>query len=128
MVRTKIIATLGPASSTPAVLRRMITKGLDMVRLNFSHGCHRDHREKINLVRALNKKMRRGIKIIQDLEGYRLRIGRLPQPLALKKRSSFYLTQRDIIGDAGEVPFDYCGNLKENYEARNKDYAGVYKG
>ena len=62
MVKTKIIATLGPASSREAVLRKMFIKGLDVVRLNFSHGIHHEHLKRIHLVRLLNKKMRRRTK------------------------------------------------------------------
>ncbi|MFC1699772.1 pyruvate kinase, partial [Candidatus Omnitrophota bacterium] len=69
MVKTKIIATLGPAADSEVVLRKMILAGLDAVRLNFSHGTHLEHLARIKLVRRLNKKMRRAIKIMQDLEG-----------------------------------------------------------
>ena len=110
--KTKIIATLGPASSSEAVLRKMFIAGLDAVRLNFSHGNHPEHRGRIKTVRALNKKMRRAIKIIQDLEGYRIRIGRLTKPIELRKRDPFYLTQKNILGSKREVSFDYTGSLK----------------
>jgi len=111
MVKTKIVATLGPASSSEAALRKMFIGGLDIVRLNFSHGSHPEHLHRIGLVRALNKKMRRAIKIMQDLEGYRLRIGRLKEPVELRKESRFYLSQEDIIGNKNEVGFDYKGPL-----------------
>lgn len=109
---TKIIATLGPSSSKEAILRKMITRGLDCVRLNFSHGTPKEHLEKISLIRALNAKMRRSIKIMQDLEGYRIRVGRLNEPLQLKKSRYIYFTQQDIVGSEREVSFDYLGSLK----------------
>ncbi|MCM8774929.1 MAG: pyruvate kinase [Candidatus Omnitrophica bacterium] len=112
MVKTKIIATLGPSSDNRAVLREMITKGLDAVRLNFSHGTHADHIRRIRLVRELNRKMRRAVKIMQDLEGYRIRIGKLTKPIELKKRHEFYLTPGDRVGDDHEVSFDYEGPLR----------------
>ena len=88
MVKTKIIATLGPASSSETVLRKMIQCGLDIVRLNFSHGSHEEHKNRIGIIRRLNRKMRRAVKVMADLEGFRIRIGRLPKPLYLK---SIYL-------------------------------------
>lgn len=111
MVRTKIIATLGPASRSESVLRRMFIHGLDIVRLNFSHGSQAEHLKTAEMVRALNKKMRRSIKIMQDLEGYRIRIGKLRHPIALKKGTHIYLTQEDIVGCEKEIPFDYQGTL-----------------
>ncbi len=112
MIRTKIIATLGPASSAESVLRKMFISGMDIVRLNFSHGSHAEHLQAAETVRALNKKMRRAVKIMQDLEGYRIRIGRLEHPVMLKKSRQIYLTQEYIIGTEKEVPFDYQGSLE----------------
>ena len=112
MVKTKIIATLGPTSSEESILRKMFIGGLDVVRLNFSHSTHPKHLERVKSVQALNEKMGRAIKIMQDLEGYRIRIGKLSEPLQLKKRAQFYLSQEDIIGNTEEVPFDYQGSLK----------------
>ena len=111
MVKTNIIATLGPASSTETVLRKMFVAGIDAVRLNFSHGNHKEHLSRIRLIRTLNKKMRRAIKIMQDLEGYRIRVGRLAHPLELKKRKILYLTQEETAGTRQMVSFDYEGAL-----------------
>ena len=76
MPRTEIIATLGPASSNYTVLRKMFAAGLDVVRLNSSYGSHKQHLDSIELVRRINKKLRRHIRIMLDLEGFRIRIGR----------------------------------------------------
>ncbi len=111
MVKTNIIATLGPASSTETVLRKMFVAGIDAVRLNFSHGNYKEHLSRIRLIRTLNKKMRRAIKIMQDLEGYRIRVGRLAHPLELKKRKILYLTQEETAGTGQMVSFDYKGSL-----------------
>ncbi len=113
MVKTKIIATLGPASSSFSVLRKMMLNGLDVARLNFSHGTHQQHQKCINLIRQLNKKYRRHVKILGDLEGYRIRIGKLKAPIVLKKKQKIFLVQKDILGDVGFIPFDYSGNLKD---------------
>ena len=111
MVKTKIIATLGPASGRENELRKMFVKGLDIARLNFSHGTHNEHIEKAESVRRLNKKMKRAVKIMQDLEGYRIRIGKLKEDIYLKKNSILYLKQTDKTGSGREVPFDYWGPL-----------------
>ena len=110
--RTKILATLGPSSSSPAVLRKLFEAGLDAVRLNFSHGTLAGHEANINLVRELNRKLRRKILILQDLKGNRIRIGGLKKPLDLKKKQRVTLVQADTAHAAGEIPFDYRGSLK----------------
>jgi pyruvate kinase len=112
MVKTKIIATLGPSADTRTILRKMIISGLDAVRLNFSHGTHPEHLGRIKLIRGLNKSLRRSIKIIQDLEGYRIRVGELKAPLSLKKRRYLYLTPENIVGSEKEISFDYNGPLR----------------
>lgn len=110
--RTKILATLGPASSSPAVLRKLYAAGLDAVRLNFSHGSNADHAARVRLVRELNRKLRRHILVLQDLKGNRIRIGRLQAPLELKRRQRVMLVQAERARRAGEIPFDYRGSLK----------------
>jgi len=112
-VKTKIIATLGPASSSENVLRKMFDSGLDLVRLNFSHGTHKEHIQRIETINKLNTKMRRKIRIMQDLEGYRIRIGKLKEPIALVKNKEFYITKNDILGDSKGISFDYRGPLKK---------------
>ena len=107
--KTKILATLGPASSTMAVLRRLFAAGLDAVRLNFSHGEHSDHAARVALVRELNARLRRRVTVLQDLKGNRIRVGELKTPLTLSKRQRVRLVQ--AAGKAGEIPFDYRGSL-----------------
>lgn len=115
MVKAKIIATLGPASSTETILRKMMLKGMDVARLNFSHGTREAHLNCIRLIRKFNKKYRRHIRILGDLEGYRIRIGRLKNSKAvdLKKRQRLCLTQDDIIGEGNLIAFDYKGDLRD---------------
>src|SRR5688500_12658638 len=74
--RTKIVATLGPASSDPKVLMRMIEAGLDVVRVNFSHGSASEHRRQVELVRSLARKAARAVGVLVDLQGPKIRIGR----------------------------------------------------
>jgi pyruvate kinase len=112
MVRTKIIATLGPSTDKEAVLRKMVFCGLDVVRLNFSHGTEEQHLKRLKMLRKINKKYRRAVKAMQDLEGYRIRIGKLERELLLKKKEIVYLTQERVLGNNREIHFDYKGSLK----------------
>jgi len=114
MPKTKIICTLGPASNTENVLRQMMRAGMDMVRLNFSHGDLNGHLACIRLVRTLNKKYKRHIRILGDLEGYRMRIGELKEkkPVPVKKREILWLTTDAILGEGDRIPFDWAGSLR----------------
>jgi len=110
MVKTKIIATLGPASSRPAVLRRMFDAGLDVARLNFSHGAVSERLELMRAVRTLNKKCRRHIRLLADLKGNRIRIGGLKNPVELKKNQTVVLSRKTAARD-NSIPFDYKGEM-----------------
>jgi len=111
MINSKIIATLGPASNTKSVLKKMFIKKLAIVRLNFSHGDHQEHIHKIKLIHNLNKELKRKVKIMQDLEGYRIRIGKLNQPIPLHKGMQFYLVQDEVMGNGKRISFSYKGPL-----------------
>jgi len=112
MLKAKIIATLGPATDNDIVLRKMALSGLDVVRLNFSHGSLIEHLKRLKAVRMINKKYRRKICIMQDLEGYRIRVGKIASPVTLKKKDIIYITKEDILGNSREISFDYKGNLR----------------
>jgi len=74
--RTKIIATIGPSSSTPEVLTRLFQAGADVFRLNFSHGTHEEHAARFAMIRALEQRFDRPIGILADVQGPKLRVGR----------------------------------------------------
>jgi pyruvate kinase len=112
MVKTKIICTIGPASSSETMLRKMMLAGMDVARLNFSHGRERELVSRISIIRALNKKYKRRIKILGDLQGHRIRIGRLAGPMELKKRQMVCLVRKGIKGTCRKIPFDYQGPLR----------------
>ncbi|MBU1366629.1 MAG: hypothetical protein KJ711_02295 [Candidatus Omnitrophica bacterium] len=112
MVKTKIICTLGPASSSETVLRKMIRAGMDVGRLNFSHGKTQELLRRINLIRLLNAKYRRRIKLLGDLQGHRIRVGDLIAPILLKRNQIVWLTQQKIKGTREKIPFDYQGPLR----------------
>jgi pyruvate kinase len=81
--RTKIVGTIGPASSTPEVVDRLVEAGLDAARLNFSHGTHDDHAHSAELFRGAQKRAGRPLALIADLQGPKVRVGQLPEPVQL---------------------------------------------
>ncbi|MDP2831457.1 MAG: pyruvate kinase [Candidatus Omnitrophota bacterium] len=112
MVKTKIICTIGPASSNETVLRKMIRAGMDVGRLNFSHGKPQELLYRISLIRLLNAKYHRRIKLLGDLQGHRIRVGDIVEPVELKKRQIVWLTQQKVKGTREKIPFDYQGPLR----------------
>ncbi|MCK9614190.1 MAG: pyruvate kinase [Candidatus Omnitrophica bacterium] len=115
MPKTKIICTLGPASSKENVLIKMMGAGMGVARLNFSHATFKVHLSRIRLIRKLNKKYHLNVKVLGDLEGYRIRIGRLKAGQAIKvnKGQVVWLTQENILGEGNLIPFDYKDSLNE---------------
>ena len=110
---TKIVATLGPASSTPETLERMILAGVDVVRLNFSHGSAADHVERARLVREVALKAGREVAIMADLQGPKIRVGKFDggktvleagQPFVLDGASSALGTHERVGLDYKELP------------------------
>ena len=112
--RTKIIATIGPASSDPAVLVRMIRAGMDVARLNFSHGTYRDHSRAIRLIRAASKRIGKHVGLLLDLQGPRLRVGELEGGLVrLRSGAEVTLTNRRGKGNARRIPIVYSGLMRD---------------
>jgi pyruvate kinase len=110
MRRTKIVATIGPASSDPRVLRRLIEAGVDVVRLNFSHGEHQDHLAVIQAVREIAESRRAPVAILQDLSGPKIRTGRLKGggPVELVPGARIVITTDETIeGDASRISTTY---------------------
>ncbi len=112
MTKTGMICTIGPSCDSQTVLWNLMLAGMDVARLNFSHGTLEEQGRRIKIIRDLNRKYRRHIRILQDLEGYRVRIGALKQPVELKKRQQLVLTNQDNAA-GGTVPFDYQGSLQD---------------
>ena len=105
---TKIVVTLGPASSKPEVLRRMLAAGVDVVRLNFSHGVAADHVERARLVREVARSQGREVAIMADLQGPKIRIGRFAEgKVELVAGARFILDAECELGDATRVGLDY---------------------
>lgn len=108
--RTKIIATLGPATDRPDILLKLLQEGADCVRLNFSHGELSEHQARYNQVRELSKKMGREIAVIADLQGPKIRIARFKEDkIILQNGQSFVLDARlaDDVGNQTHVGIDY---------------------
>lgn len=98
--RVKIVATIGPASESETVLRQMIRNGLDVARLNFSHGDLADHKKRLELLRAVSRKENKHLGILQDIQGPKIRVGRFKEKIVtLKKGQSFTITTDKIMGD-----------------------------
>lgn len=100
--RAKIVCTLGPASTSETIIRDLIRKGMDVARLNFSHGTHEDHAQVIERVRRLAAESERHIAILQDLQGPKIRTGELVHhaPVELRKGARVTITPREIAGTA----------------------------
>ena len=106
--RTKIVATLGPASSDPAVLNRMMEAGIDVVRLNFSHGTPEQHIQLAEAVRSLARTRGRTVGVLVDLQGPKIRIGKFAEgKIVLVNDAIFVLDASCELGDQNRVGLDY---------------------
>src|SRR5437899_5667502 len=102
--KTKIVATIGPASESPEMLGRLIRAGMDVARLNFSHGNPSKHAEIISRIRDAAQETGRRVAIMADLPGPKLRLGKIdPEPIQLLPGAHFTLTSEDILGDVQHV-------------------------
>jgi pyruvate kinase len=105
---TKIVATLGPASSSAEILERLIVAGVDVVRMNFSHGTPQDHVNRANLVRELAAKHQRPVGILADLQGPKIRVGKFKDgKITLKSGDKFILDATCEQGSQERVGIDY---------------------
>ena len=108
---TKIICTLGPASNDEAMIEKMAMRGMDVARINFSHGNRQQHQTMIDAVRAVNKRCNVTVSILVDLEGYRIRLGRFKKNIPMKRSQRFVMSNEPYLGD-DHIPFDYEGDVK----------------
>src|SRR5438067_6248995 len=102
--RTKIIATLSPASSTREQITTLVQAGMDCARLNFSHGTHEQHAEALRLVRAVQEEVGRPVAIMADLQGPKLRLGDLPEPVVLERGTHVDVVAGDASRSDGGLP------------------------
>jgi pyruvate kinase len=109
MRRTKIVATLGPATNTPERIAGLIRAGMNVARMNFSHGTHADHAARIAMVRRAASEAGKHIAILQDLQGPKIRTGSLErgEPVELVAGARFVITNEPCIGNASQVSTTY---------------------
>src|SRR3990170_5495042 len=105
--KTKIVATVGPASNSKEMLRALIKEGVDVFRLNFSHGTHQDHLKVINYVRELNKEMGTQICLLQDLQGPKIRVNEMEPDITIERGQELIITTKEIIGNNKIVSTSY---------------------
>lgn len=107
MKRTKIIATIGPASESPKVFEELVKNGLNVARLNFSHGSYENHLQLMKTIRATSKKENKPITILQDLQGPKIRVGEIKKPFTMRKGRTV------VIGKDFEMDFDISKSVKK---------------
>ncbi len=106
--KTKIVCTIGPASRSRSVLKELIESGMNVARLNLSHGSLEEHREDIRHIRSVSAGLGRLVLILVDLPGPKIRVGRLDrEPLELKKGDIVTLTTEDVLGRSSLIPVSY---------------------
>jgi len=120
MRKTKIICTIGPASEDEATLRRLMEEGMNVARLNFSHGSHEEHKKKIDRIKKVRSDLRLPIAIMLDTKGPEYRIGTFEHgSITLNEGDLFSFTTDDIVGNQNRVSVSYK-NLIENLEVGDK--------
>ena len=103
--RTKIVATIGPASNSAAMMKSLINSGLNVARINFSHGTHEEHLASINLLRKVSDELGKSIAILGDLCGPKIRVGKFKNDfIELIEGSEVIITSEDILGEPGLIP------------------------
>lgn len=106
--KTKIVATIGPVSENPVMLSKMIRSGVNVARLNFSHGDHAEHGQRITFIREAVKKTGQDIAILQDLGGVKIRIGDFAVGrIVLKRGQKFTMTTKKTLGNSEQVHVNY---------------------
>ena len=110
----KIVCTIGPASSSPKVIERLIKAGMDVARLNFSHGTHNEYKKVIKSIRDTSRKLKKAVAILQDLQGPKIRTGLLKDgKIILKSGNKFVLTGRKILGTSEMVSTTYSSMYRD---------------
>ena len=106
--KTKVVATIGPASESPEMLARLIRAGLNVARLNFSHGDFSQHAQVIRRIREAAEATGRRVAIMADLPGPKMRLGKIePEPIQLAPGDKFTLTNEEIVGNAQRVSMSF---------------------
>nr|MBA3990652.1 pyruvate kinase [Propionibacteriales bacterium] len=110
MPRAKIVCTLGPATSTPEKIRQLVDAGMNVARLNLSHGSHAEHEGMYRMVRRASDESGHAVGVLVDLQGPKIRLGRFPEgPVRVAKGDEFTLTTRDVAGTRHMCSTTYLG-------------------
>ena len=119
--KTKIIATIGPASNNKGILKKMIQAGVNVVRLNFSHGTYEQHGDVINMIRSLSRELNQPVGILLDLQGPKVRTGKLKkgEAVSLEKNAIIKITSQKVSGSSEIVGTTYK-NLPNDVQAGDK--------
>ena len=114
-IKTKIIATIGPASNTKSMLNRLIKAGMNVARLNFSHGDYKEHEQVIKKIRSLSDELNKPVGILLDLQGPKIRTGKLidGKPILLKKNAAISITTKAISGTTDLISTTYKNLIKD---------------
>jgi len=113
-IRTKIVCTLGPATSSRKVLKELILAGMNVARLNFSHGTHADHKKVADSVKSLSRSLKRPVAIMLDLQGPKIRTGLIKGgSIMVKARDPFTITTRAVKGEPGIISTAYQGITRD---------------
>ena len=107
MKKTKIVVTIGPATQTQEMIEELIKRGVDVFRLNFSHGDHSIHKKSIHMIREASKKLKREVAILQDISGPKVRIGDIDGVLHLNKGDLIYLVKKKTSDDKFTLELSY---------------------
>ncbi|MBN8650872.1 MAG: pyruvate kinase [Cytophagales bacterium] len=107
--KTKIVATIGPASNNKEMLKALAREGVDVFRLNFSHGKHEDHQKVVNYIREINSEMGTHIAILQDLQGPKIRVNEMEPGVEIKAGETITITTKEVLGNKDLVSTSYEG-------------------
>ncbi|MFP4476753.1 MAG: pyruvate kinase [Desulfatibacillaceae bacterium] len=108
MRRTKIVATIGPASETPEMFTRLVRAGINVCRLNFAHGSYDEHARKVSMIRGISEREGKPVAILQDLAGPKIRVGDIPEPgVVLEAGQTFFLKSNETVGTIQGVSTTY---------------------
>jgi len=111
--KTKIVATVGPASNSKEMLRSLVREGVDVFRLNFSHGTHEDHQKVISYVREINKELGSQVSLLQDLQGPKIRIQEMQADTVVERGQKLTITSRQLLGNAQICSTSYTSLPKD---------------
>ena len=111
--KTKIVATVGPASSAKDILRALVKEGVDVFRLNFSHGTHEDHQKVIEAVREINLELGSTVSLLQDLQGPKIRVQEMQPDTVIERGQELVITTRQLLGNHEIVSTSYTSLPKD---------------